>query len=67
MPIVIVANKTDKERELDQIETETVVLMDWENGYVESSAMLNKNITQIFKELLHQARSELACKKEHIL
>ena len=59
MPIVIVANKTDKERELDQIETETVVLMDWENGYVESSAMLNKNISQIFKELLHQARSEL--------
>ena len=59
MPIVIVANKTDKERELDAIETETVVLMDWENGYVESSAMLNKNISQIFKELLHQARSEL--------
>ena len=59
MPIVIVANKTDKQRELDQIETETVVLMDWENGYVESSAMLNKNIGQIFKELLHQARSEI--------
>ena len=59
MPIVIVANKTDKERELDAVETETVVLMDWENGYVESSAMLNKNINQIFKELLHQARSEM--------
>ena len=42
MPIVIVANKTDKEREMDQIETETTVLMDWENGYVECSAMLDK-------------------------
>ena len=59
MPIVIVANKVDKEREIDQIETETTVMMDWENGYVECSAMLNKNINEIFKELLHQVRSEV--------
>ena len=51
MPIVIVANKTDKEREMDQIETETTVLMDWENGYVECSAMLDK-VQNKYKEYL---------------
>ena len=60
MPIVIVANKIDRERELDNVETETIVSMDWENGYVECSAMLNKNISEIFKELLNQARSEVS-------
>ena len=30
--------------------------MDWENGYVECSAMFNSNISAVFRALLHQAR-----------
>ena len=59
MPIVIVGNKTDTVRELDRVEVESVVQCDWENGYVECSAMFNNNISAVFKELLNQARSEL--------
>ena len=56
MPIVIVGNKLDKERETDlsNVELETMVKCDWENGYVECSAMENKNINMIFKEILNQ-------------
>jgi len=63
MPIVIVGNKTDRERdrEMEKLELETVVQCDWENGYVECSARLNQNISNVFKELLNQARSELYC------
>ena len=59
MPIVIVGNKTDTVRELDRVEVESVVQCDWENGYVECSAMFNNNVSAVFKELLNQARSEL--------
>ena len=38
---------------------ESVVQCDWENGYVECSAMFNNNVTTVFKELLNQARSGL--------
>ena len=43
MPIVIVGNKTDRERdrEMEKLELETVVQCDWENGYVECSARLD--------------------------
>ena len=33
-----------------------MVSMDWENGYVECSAMFNSNISSVFRALLHQAR-----------
>ena len=59
MPIVIVGNKTDTARELDRVQMESVVQCDWENGYVECSAMFNTNVTTVFKELLNQARSGL--------
>ncbi|EDW05008.1 GH22161 [Drosophila grimshawi] len=36
--------------------TESVVTVDWENGFVEASAANNDNITQVFKELLAQAK-----------
>ena len=49
MPIVIVGNKTDTARELDTVEVESVVQCDWENGYVECSAMFNNNVTTVFK------------------
>lgn len=36
--------------------TESVVTVDWENGFVEASAKDNVNVSQIFKELLVQAK-----------
>lgn len=36
--------------------TESVVTVDWENGFVEASAKENINVSQIFKELLVQAK-----------
>ncbi|XP_055919840.1 GTP-binding protein Rhes-like [Eupeodes corollae] len=62
VPIVVVGNKIDlveensELREIDNETTESVVMVDWENGFVEASACKNENITQIFKELLSQAK-----------
>lgn len=42
-----------------QVETEStreLVTMKWENGFVEVSAKENLNISQVFKELLIQAK-----------
>jgi hypothetical protein len=36
--------------------TESVVTVDWENGFVETSAKDNVNVSQVFKELLSQAK-----------
>ncbi|XP_052120971.1 uncharacterized protein LOC113215995 isoform X2 [Frankliniella occidentalis] len=59
-PIVVVGNKIDllenKERQVDLQTTETVVTVDWENGFVEASAKDGTNVTQVFKELLSQAK-----------
>ena len=38
---------------------ERVVAADWENGYVECSAMFNSNISAVFRALLHQARCNI--------
>ncbi|XP_055693416.1 ras-related protein Rap-1b [Lutzomyia longipalpis] len=60
--MVVVGNKTDlliedsDRREMNRENTENVVTMDWENGYVECSAKDNENVTEIFKELLVQAK-----------
>ncbi|TMW42952.1 hypothetical protein DOY81_011968, partial [Sarcophaga bullata] len=40
----------------DYATTESVVTADWENGFAEASAARNENITQVFKELLSQAK-----------
>ncbi|EAA05193.4 AGAP011306-PA [Anopheles gambiae str. PEST] len=62
VPIVVVGNKTDlsdEDEDLRQVPrdtTESMVTVDWENGFVEASAKLNRNVTQIFKELLVQAK-----------
>ncbi|XP_034252135.1 ras-related protein Rap-2a [Thrips palmi] len=59
-PIVVVGNKIDllesKEREVELDTTETVVTVDWENGFVEASAKDGTNVPQVFKELLSQAK-----------
>ncbi|XP_035785023.1 ras-related protein Rap1-like [Anopheles albimanus] len=62
VPIVVVGNKNDlseEDEDLRQVArdtTESLVTVDWENGFVEASAKLNRNVTQIFKELLVQAK-----------
>lgn len=57
VPIVIVGNKADiTERATPREITETIATMDWECGYVESSAKDNSGIVDVFKELLVQAK-----------
>ncbi|XP_037824308.1 ras-related protein Rap-2b [Lucilia sericata] len=62
VPIVVVGNKIDLVandsdlREVEYATTESVVTVDWENGFAEASAARNENITQVFKELLSQAK-----------
>jgi hypothetical protein len=42
--------------QVDLETTESVVTVDWENGFVEASAKENINVSQVFKELLAQAK-----------
>ncbi|XP_003706513.1 ras-related protein Rap-2a [Megachile rotundata] len=59
VPIVIVGNKVDlieTEQEVDTESTRELVTTKWNNGFVEVSAKENLNITQVFKELLTQAK-----------
>ncbi|RZF44401.1 hypothetical protein LSTR_LSTR010030 [Laodelphax striatellus] len=59
VPIVVVGNKldlADDAREVSYETTESIVTVDWENGFVEASAKDNINVTQVFKELLAQAK-----------
>lgn len=63
VPIVIVGNKSDLPKTKHAIKRETVeslVCIDWENGYVEASAKDNVNIVGIFKEILRQTKFQYA-------
>ncbi|KAG8176476.1 hypothetical protein JTE90_007147 [Oedothorax gibbosus] len=57
VPIVVVGNKCDLEesRAVPKDVTESVVSIDWEDGFVEASAKDNVNILQIFNAVLRQA------------
>ena len=62
VPIVIVGNKSDlKTTRDDRIPQENAldacISLDWDNGYVQSSAKDRHNINKIFKELLQQSKS----------
>ena len=59
MPLVVVGNKTDLERQISREEAEATVLCDWENGYVECCAKDNLNVPAVFRALLVQAKSPL--------
>ena len=48
MPMVVVGNKTDLEREMDMVEMEALVQCDWENAYMECSAKENQNIQAVW-------------------
>lgn len=57
IPIVVVGNKCDIEdmRAIRKEIVESVVTIDWENGFVECSAKENINILKIFDAVLQQA------------
>ncbi|XP_022258718.1 dexamethasone-induced Ras-related protein 1-like [Limulus polyphemus] len=63
VPIVVAGNKSDLEekRSVRKELAETLVCIDWEHGFVESSAKDNINISTIFKELFLQGH--LDCPK----
>ncbi|KAG7202062.1 hypothetical protein KM043_004740 [Ampulex compressa] len=59
VPIVVVGNKVDlveEEQEVEPESTRELVTTKWENGFVMVSAKENLNISQVFKELLIQAK-----------
>ena len=58
MPIVVVGNKTDQTREVSKGEAESMVMFDWENGYMECCAKEDDGIVPVFQELLNQAKSK---------
>lgn len=62
VPIVVVGNKNDlEEQRAVPLETaETIVLLNWENGFLEASAKENLNVLHVFKELLNQAKIRYA-------
>uniref|UniRef100_A0A023G816 Putative gtp binding protein n=1 Tax=Amblyomma triste TaxID=251400 RepID=A0A023G816_AMBTT len=58
-PVVVVGNKCDLPTAMRRVRrevAETIISIDWEHGFVESSAKENINILGIFKELLVQAK-----------
>ena len=59
IPMLVVGNKIDLDRIVDEKETEGLVECDWENGYVECSAKLNVNIEGVFGELINQAKNRI--------
>ncbi|XP_076314751.1 ras-related protein O-Krev-like isoform X2 [Tachypleus tridentatus] len=58
-PIVVVGNKCDlaENRVIGKELAESVVTMDWENGFIEASAKTTTNVFEIFNELLAQAHA----------
>ncbi|KAK7082782.1 hypothetical protein SK128_020541 [Halocaridina rubra] len=62
VPMVVVGNKNDLEddRAVPTETAETIVLLSWENGFLEASAKDNLNVLKIFKELLNQAKIRYA-------
>ena len=59
LPLVVVGNKTDLEREISQEEAEAVVCCDWENSYIECCAAQNSGIPEVFRAVLAATRSGL--------
>ncbi|XP_070379820.1 GTP-binding protein Rhes-like [Dermacentor albipictus] len=58
-PLVVVGNKCDlpaATRRVRREVAETIICIDWEHGFVESSAKENVNVFAIFKELLALAK-----------
>ena len=60
IPIVVVGNKADLEREdKDKSVAELVVECDLENGYVECSAKLNINVEKVFLQIFKQVNIDI--------
>lgn len=56
-PIVVIGNKADNlsERQVSNEEMVSLVELDWNSRYMESSAKDNDNVLEVFRQLLQQA------------
>ena len=61
--MVVVGNKTDlaeDEREVLRAEVDTLVMFEWNSGYLECSAKLGgEDVQQVFLELLQRVRNNV--------
>ncbi|XP_041073071.1 rasd family member 4 [Carcharodon carcharias] len=55
-PIVVIGNKTDNgsDRQVSSEDIMSLVELEWNNRYLESSAKDNANVLEVFRELLQQ-------------
>ena len=58
VPIVVLANKSDKKWSLSADELEATVLLDWECGYVECSAKDRDTMDMVVTEILSMGRTK---------
>uniref|UniRef100_UPI00398E72B8 rasd family member 4 n=1 Tax=Pristiophorus japonicus TaxID=55135 RepID=UPI00398E72B8 len=56
-PIVVIGNKTDNlsDKQVSSEDIMSLVELEWNNRYLESSAKDNANVVEVFRELLQQA------------
>ncbi|KFW11700.1 GTP-binding protein Rhes [Eurypyga helias] len=73
-PIVVVGNKAESggERQVPVEDALSLVELDWNSRFVETSAKDNKNVLEVFRELLQQANtpsrlSPALCKRRETL
>ena len=65
LPVVVVGNKADLQRELSFEEVEATVCLDWECGYVECSALTRTGVEKVFRELGKRAQIFQTSKEFH--
>ena len=59
MPIVIVGNKLDKEREIERLEVEATVQCDWENGYAKKLLLISYRVSK--KNVIYKYTKSFVC------
>ena len=59
MPIVIVGNKLDKEREIERLEVEATVQCDWENGYAKKLLLILYRVSK--KNVIYRYTESFVC------
>ena len=67
IPIVVLANKVDKDWSIAADALEATVLLDWECGFVECSAKDRNSMDRVVVEVLNQVGKELERDNSHCL